>query len=145
MAPVRRTNNLRRKNMKGADHNLTERREIWTFRYKPTEVLAAAKERVKHHAERGKFWTSEYNKAEGQLKKKGFEYREREGSYEHQIEIVGDPELGQRLANCRQKIAEHRKEQELYETWVRALKAKTERQPGEELELTVNDVVFFGL
>ncbi len=124
---------------------ITDRRQVWTFKYKPTEVLAAAKDRVKHHIERGGFWTKERDKAEEQLKKKGFEYRERETSYEAHIQIVGDPELAQRVAECRRKVAEHREKQQLYDTWVRALKAKTERQPGEELELTINDVVFFGL
>jgi hypothetical protein len=127
------------------DQEVIDRREVWAFRYKPAEVLAAAQERVTHHTNRGKWWTSEYNKAEEQLKEKGFEYRERESSYERGIQIVGDPDLSQQVAHCRQKIAEHREKQTLYETWVRALKAKTERQPGEELELTINDVVFFGL
>jgi len=131
--------------MGATDQQVTDRRQIWAFRYKPAEVLAAAKERAKHHTERGEWWTSEYNRAEEQLKKKGFEYRERQSSYEPQIQIVGDPELAQRVAHCRQKIAEHREKQKLYETWVRALNAKTERQPDEELELTINDVVFFGL
>ncbi len=131
--------------METTSEGVTDRRQIWAFRYKPSEVLAAAKERVKHHIDRGEWWTSEYNKAEELLKKKGFEYREHRSSYEPQIQIVGDPELAQRVAHCRQKVAEHREKQRLYETWVRALKAKTERQPGEELELTINDVVFFGL
>ena len=131
--------------MESTDQPVTDRREIWVFRYRPAEVLAAAKERVKHHIDRGKFWTDEYNKAEEQLKKKGFEYRERQTSYEPQVQIVGDPELAQRVGECRRKMAEHREKQKLYETWVRALKAKTERQPGEDLELTLNDVVFFGL
>ncbi len=100
---------------------------------------------VSNHSIRGQFWDEEYTKAEKQLKKKGFEYRDRQSSYETQVEIVGDPELAQRVADCRRKIGEHREMQKLYETWVRALEAKTERQPGEELELTINDVVFFGL
>ena len=131
--------------MKETEKHITDRREIWVFRYKPSEVLAAAKDRVKHHIARGKSWMEEHDKAEEQLKKKGFEYRERPTSYEPHVQIVGDPELAQRVAECRRKIAEHREKQRLYETWVRALKAKTERQPGEELELTINDVVFFGL
>ncbi len=131
--------------MKTNDQETSDRRQIWVFRYKPTEVLAAAKERVKHHIQRGKWWTENYRQAEDKLKKKGFEYREREYSNEPRIQIVGDPELAQRVAECRVKMAEHREKQELYETWVRALKTKTERQPGEELELTINDVVFFGL
>lgn len=131
--------------MEVKDQHITDRRKVWVFRYKPAEVLAAAQERVRHHTERGEWWTSEYRRAEEQLKEKGFEYRERQGSYESQIQIVGDPELARRVGNCRQKVAEHREKQTLYETWVRALKAKTDRQPGEELELTINDVVFFGL
>jgi hypothetical protein len=131
--------------MEATGQNATDRRQIWAFRYKPAEVLAAAEERVKLHTERVNWWTSEYNRAEEQLKKKGFEYRERQYTGEHQIQIVGDPELAQRVVLCRQKIAEHRETQKLHETWVRALTAKTQRQPGEELELTINDVVFFGL
>ncbi len=131
--------------MEEAEKSIIDRRQIWVFRYKPSEVLAAAKARVKHHIARGEFWAKEHDRAEEQLKKKGFEYREHQMSYEPQIQIVGDPELAQRVAECRKKIAEHREKQKLYETWVRALKAKTERQPGEELELAINDVVFFGL
>jgi hypothetical protein len=131
--------------MTANEHDLTDRRQFWTFQYKPVEVQTAAKDKVTHHTERGDFWTQEYAKAEKQLKEKGFEYRERQSSYETQVQIVGDPELAQRVTDCRRKIAEHREMQKLYETWVKALKAKTERQPGEELALTINDVVFFGL
>jgi hypothetical protein len=128
------------------DTQVTVRREIWTFRYKPAEVLAAAQEKVSHHTKRREWWTSEYDKAENQLKEKGFEYRQRNsGSYERGIQIVGDPDLAEQLVQCRQKIAEHREKQTLYQTWVRALEAKTKRQPGEELELTINDIVFFAL
>jgi hypothetical protein len=136
---------MRRRNMETTDQNKADRRQIWVFRYKPSEVLAAAKERVKHHVQRGAWWIEEHNKAEDKLKKKGFEYRERESSYESHIQIIGDPELAQRVAECRKKVTEHREKQQLYETWVRALKTKRERQPGEELELTISDVVFFGL
>jgi hypothetical protein len=131
--------------MKETEKHITDRRESWVFRYKPSEVLEAARSRVKHHVARGKFWMEEHQKAEEKLKKKGFEYRERPTSYEPQVQIVGDPELAQRVTECRRKISEHRQKQELYETWVRALKAKVDRQPGEELELTINDIVFFGL
>lgn len=131
--------------MTDAGQDATERRSIWVFRYKPAEVLAAAKNRVEHHAKRGEFWTEECAKAEEQLKTKGFEYRERQHSYETEVQIVGDPELAQRTSHCRRKIGEHRERQKIYETWVRALKTKTERQPGEELELTIKDVIFFEL
>lgn len=131
--------------MEVSDRDVTDRRQLWAFRYKPAEVLAAAEERVQHHADREKWWSEEYMNAEKQLKDKGFEYRERHSSYQAEIQIVGDPELAKRVTDCRIKRAEHREKQELYGTWVRALKARTERQPGEELELAINDVMFFGL
>ena len=106
-----------------------------------TSLLSA----IEHHSGRRKWWESEYSKAEDQLKEKGFEYRKRQDTYEPGLQIVGDPELAQRAAECRQKVAEHRERNELYETWIRALAARTERQSEEELELTINDVVFFGL
>ena len=146
--PVRVRNDQRKprkKKMSETDQEETARRNIWTFKYKPAEVLAAAKGRVKHHIKRKEFWNEEYDQAEKQLKEKGFEYRERQSSYEQQVQIVGDPELAQRVTDCRRKIAEHREKLSHYETWVRALEAKVERQPGEELELTIDDVVFFAL
>ena len=131
--------------MKNDEQAIRDRRDVWIFRYKPAELLAAANRKLTHHVQRGEWWAAEHNKAEEQLREKGFEYRERQTSHESQIQIVGDPELAQRVAQCRRKIAEHREEQKVYETWARALKTKTERQPGEELELTINDLVFFGL
>jgi len=66
--------------MESRNQKITDRREIWDFRYTPAEVLAAAKKKVKHHSERREWWESEYTKAEDQLKTKGFEYRKRQGS-----------------------------------------------------------------
>ena len=128
-----------------ADPQVEDLREKWVFRYKPSEVLAAAEKQVKHHIERAKWWEAEADKAEGLLKKKGFEYRSHHNSLGEEIKIVGDPELAQRVAECKEKFQRHQQEQKLFETWTRALKAKTERQPGEELELKIGDVVFFGL
>jgi hypothetical protein len=131
--------------MEPTDEVVRDRRERWVFRYKPAEVLAAAKKGVRHHIERREWWEREGALAEAQLKKKGFEYRERRTSYENQVQIVGDPELAQRVAECRQKVGEHREKQKLYETWARALKAKNEREGAEDLELAISDIVFFGL
>jgi hypothetical protein len=131
--------------MENKEQVIRDRRDIWIFRYKPAELLAAANKKVTHHVQRGEWWTAEHTKAEEQLREKGFEYRERQTSLQSEIQIVGDPELAQRVAHCRRKIADHREEQRIFETWARALKTKTERQPGEELELTIQDLVFFGL
>jgi ribosome-associated translation inhibitor RaiA len=131
--------------MQLVNEKTVDRRQEWVFRYRLAEVFAAAKERVEHHIARGEWWTKEGNKAEAQLRKRGFEYRERPTSYESEVQIVGDPELALRAAECRRKIAEHREQQMKYETWVRVLKRQTKRQAGGELELTINDIVFFGL
>ena len=120
-------------------------RSKWIFRYRPAEVLAAAKKKVVHHADRKKWWTEEYAKAEKQLKSKGFEYREHYNSLGRDVQIVGDPELARRAAQCKEKIESHHQRIDSYETWVRALQAKAERQPGEELELKIDDLMFFGL
>jgi len=136
---------MHRKNGPYDDAQIEDLREQWVFRYKPSEVLAAAEKQVKHHIERGKWWQSESDKAEDLLKKKGFEYRSHRDSIGEQVQIVGDPELAARVAECKESLSRHKEDQKLFETWTRALKAKTERQPGEELELKIGDVVFFGL
>ena len=107
--------------MEGTFEDKTSRRATWVFRYKPSEVLAAAEAKVEHHTKRGEFWAEEHDKAEEELKEKGFEYRERFSSHEPHVQIVGDPELADRVAECRNKIKEHRKMRELSETWVRAV------------------------
>jgi hypothetical protein len=61
------------------------------------------------------------------------------------LEIVGDPELAKRVSTCKQKIREHSESEELYSTWLRALKAVTKRGKSQELTLTIADILFFGL
>src|SRR5215831_16293621 len=86
-------------------------REDWVFRYKPSEVLAAAEKQVKHHVQRGKWWQAEADKAEQLLKKKGFEYRSQRNSYGDEVKIVGDPELATRVAECKKNVKRHKEEQ----------------------------------
>ena len=61
------------------------------------------------------------------------------------VEIVGDPELAKRVSTSKQNIREHREKERLYSTWVRALKAVTKRGKAQELKLTIEDILFFGL
>lgn len=120
-------------------------REAWEFVYPAVEVAEAAERMVKYHEERAVWWEGESKKAEVDLKKKGFEYRERERSMGADIEIVGDPELAKRVNISKQKIREHMESKELYSTWDRALKAITKRGKTQELTLTIEDILFFGL
>lgn len=117
----------------------------WTFRYKPAEVLEAAKKCAKHHLERLQWWKKELEKTEKELRKKGFEYREREETLGTHVQIVGDPELSKRASQCREKIFSHQEAQRVYETWARALLRRKSRQPKDELELKLSDIVYFEL
>ena len=123
----------------------TSLRADWEFIYPAEEVAAAAESKMKHHSDRAAWWDGEAKKAEEALKSKGFEYRERERSMGADLEIVGDPELARRVATCKQKIREHSESEELYSTWLRALKAVTKRGKSQELTLTIADILFFGL
>lgn len=123
----------------------TSMRAEWEFIYTAEEVAEAAERKVKYHGDRAAWWEGESKKAEEELKQKGFEYRSRERSMGADIEIVGDPELAKRVSTSKQKIREHREKEELFSTWVRALKAVTKHGKSQELTLTIADILFFGL
>ncbi len=120
-------------------------RNGWVFEYAPAEVLAAAEKKVQYHKERLAWWRDEASQAEQTLKDKGFEYRSRYHTGGTEVEIVGDPELARRVSDCKKKIIEHEGQQMVYETWVRALRAQTERAPDAPLNLKIADILFFGL
>ena len=120
-------------------------RATWDFRYKTSEVLAAAKKQVTHHNSRYEWWEKESTAAEKSLKDKGFEYREEQYSGRADMVIVGDPQLVKRVIDCRKMMEEHRQNQELFEVWKRALGGKAAKEPDSELVLKIDDVVFFGL
>lgn len=124
---------------------LTALRDIWEFRYKASEVQAAAKAKVALHSKRYKWWESESKKAEQSLKDKGFEYREEQFSRGGEMVIVGDPQLVKRVTDCKRKMEEHREQRDAFETWARALGTQADREPDSELVLKIEDVTFFGL
>ena len=120
-------------------------RDQWEFRYRPAEVLGAAQKMLVHHQERLIWWEKEMDKAENDLKEKGFEYRQEHRSMGSDLVIVGDPQLAKRVSDCKNMIKEHQKRINLYETWVRALQGKAEREPKTDLVLKIDDIVFFGM
>ena len=126
-------------------NELTALRNTWEFRYKASEVHAAAKSKVAHHSKRYKWWESESKKAEQSLKDKGFEYREEQFSRGGEMVIVGDPQLVKRVTDCKRKMEEHREQWDAFETWTRALGGQAEKEPDGELVLKIEDVMFFGL
>ncbi len=120
-------------------------RDAWEFRYRIAAVLEAANGKLAHHQGRMQWWEGELNKADAELKARGFEYRENRTSIGSDLVIVGDPELAKRVRDCRDKISEHRSWTRNYETWVRALAGRAEIDPKAELSLRIDDIVFFGL
>ncbi len=127
------------------DESATTVRATWDFRYKTSEVLAAARQQVTHHSSRYQWWEKESKAAEKSLKEKGFEYREEQFSRGADMVIVGDPQLVKRITDCKRMMEDHQKKRELFAVWVRALGGKAEKEPDSELVLKVDDVVFFGL
>lgn len=123
----------------------TSKRQTWEFVYQASTVAQAAERRAKHHGARLAWWEAERKKSEEDLKKKGFEYRQRRYTGGEEIEIVGDPELAKRAADCKQKIRGHAEHRDSYAAWVRALKTVAKRGKSRELTLTIEDVLFFGL
>jgi len=120
-------------------------RSTWDFRYKTTQVLDAARARAAHHKERHEWWDREMKDAEKRLKEKGFEYRQEAYSRGTDMVIVGDPQLVNRVTECKRKMEEHWQHQALYEAWVRALDGKAKNEPNSDLVLKIEDVSFFGL
>ena len=127
------------------DDRSTSLRQTWEFIYQVSEVAEAATRIAQYHAERTAWWETEGNTAEDYLNNKGFEYRERRHSLGEDVEIIGDPELAKRVSECKQKVREHKEQEKLYNTWVRALETVAERGKSHELKLTIDDIVFFGL
>jgi hypothetical protein len=112
----------------------------WEFCYENHEVREAVEKVLQHHRDRRAWWEGELNKAEEDLKQKGFEYRERMGSGRSNIEIVGDPEIAKRVSVCKSSMRRHEERVEEFECWARALK-----KASDSLRLTYDDVRYFQL
>lgn len=121
------------------------RRQVWEFVYQASAVAGAAEKLAKYHRGRAAWWETESKKAEAQLKKKGFEYQEEIHTMGKDVRIVGDPELAKRVAQCGQKVRDHADKEDQYTTWARALRTGAKRGKSQELTLTIEDVLFFGL
>ncbi len=120
-------------------------RAAWEFPFPAQAVAKAAEQQRQHHARRMAWWEKTARTVEATLRKKGFEYREREVTGGARLEVVGDPELVKRIGEAKRKIREHRESARTYATWTRALKTVSRRPGGQPLQLTIGDILFFGL
>lgn len=116
-------------------------RHEWTFHYKALDVAAAASERAAYHSLRERTWLDTLDQAERDLREKGVDFRDREVTGGNRIEAVVDPELSNRVNECRQKVEHHRRKGEEYQAYAVVLGA----HPDDQLHLAVDDVQFFGL
>ena len=123
----------------------SSKKEEWEFEYSLEKLLSAADKKSTHHADRLAWWENELEQAEAKLIDKGFEYRERRRTQERAVVIVGDPELAERVNECRNSINRHREHKKEYEMWMRILRLQIEQNEDGTLSLKIGDVEFFGL
>jgi hypothetical protein len=85
------------------------------------------------------------DQAEAGLVDKGFEYRERRQTGGAELIVVGDPELANRVRQCRNSVSRHKENKQFYETWNRVLGSRLKQDSEATLLLKYDDVKFFGL
>ena len=122
-----------------------QNREKWEFSFTIEEVTGALNKRIEHHNSRLAWWENEMEQAEAGLVNKGFEYRERRNSAGQELVVVGDPELANRVKECRNSVNRHKDQKNYFETWNRVLGSQLKRDPKSTLLLKYDDVKFFGL
>lgn len=120
-------------------------REKWEFPFTVKEVTTALGKRIEHHNSRLAWWAHEMEQAEAGLVDKGFEYRERQNSRGDELVVVGDPELANRVKECRDSVNRHKDQKHYFETWNRVLDSQLKRDSQSALLLKYDDIKFFGL
>ena len=120
-------------------------REQWEFSFTAREVVVALDKRIEHHVSRLAWWESEMEQAEAGLVDKGFEYRERRLSGGDELIVVGDPELANRVKQCRNSLRRHKENKQFFETWNRVLGSRLKQDSEATLLMKYDDVKFFGL
>ena len=130
---------------KESNESNLKNREKWEFTFTVKELTNALQNRVEHHNSRLAWWENEMEQAEAGLVDKGFEYRERRNSMGEELVVVGDPELANRVKECRNSINRHKGQKKYYETWNRVLGSQLKRDPQAALRLKYDDIEFFGL
>lgn len=116
-------------------------RTSWKFQYRGSVLYKYAQELATHHQERRYFWENELTIAEDTLRATGVDFRESQITGGQRIDLVLDPQKQARVQECRNKVDEHKKLEEEYETYARAFQLN----PDVNLELDVSDMRFFEL
>jgi len=117
-------------------------RSHWRFQYPVKLIAKAAQERVAYHSDRVQWWENQRDEAEKAIKNTGIQVRQHQFTGGKDVEIVIDPTLAKRLAECNDKVEGHRTSRESFECWERIL---TRSGNLETLDLDVDDVRHFHL
>lgn len=122
-------------------------RDEWQFQFSAAQLLKAASEKGKHHAERLKWWEGQQRTIMADCKKKGLSIQESVGAQYSTsnaafgAQITVDSTFQRKLAECHIKIEQHRTKAEEYRGWVQVFEANK----GQTLELHADDYLhFFG-
>ena len=94
----------------------------WTFTRTTADFARGAKARWEYHLRRKAWWEEERGKARQLIREAGVEVRAHPVTGGERHEVVLDPDLARRLAECDRKIAEHGEEKaEEFRRWFRLL------------------------
>jgi hypothetical protein len=123
------------------DRNESGERSNWIFEYHGEDLIDSTSKRLSYHQGRRKFWDTEAEKVEKEIRDKGVSLEERGVTGGVRFEARIDAVLGQRLAECRTKSDSHRSLAEQYE----AYRHEFNRNPQSNFKLRIADLKFFGL
>lgn len=153
----------------------TQERDEWTFDIAASELKTKCEEKVEHHKDRVAYWDGQHkelresyvksvkdaaqNATEKEAKEaedwaKAVDYLETDqfalaGNRVSKVsmaapnrrEIMGDPEIYQELQQALIKLNDHKNNVEAFSRWSSLL----DRKGDEELDVTYDDAVYFGL
>lgn len=121
------------------------KRQDWTFKYTASEILTAAASRGTYHSGRLDHWVERQTVAEAELKESGLRIREAAApgstSNSYRGQPVWDNEKLKVFDEAQDKVREHQTKRDEYARWVQVLG----RAGEEKLDLTVDDIAYFGL
>jgi len=122
-------------------------RKEWVFYYDLADLSVAIVDKINFHTARLFYWEDEYGKAESEFKASGINLSGEPTAYTHSnsgygaMQVTIDPKMQKRVLDAESKVKEHRDKLAEFETWKRSL----DHTDDLELELTIEDVNYFGL
>lgn len=119
---------------------MTYARNDWPFRMSRQGLVDACEAKISYHAARLEEWSGELNKATADLRERGVELREHPITGGSRIGAVLDPERAQRVEECRDKVAAHKRELDGYEAFMLGLSSASATS---EYDCTVEDIRYF--